>query len=222
MRRVWPHSFVEDTNLTVNISALRKQLGETPSGQQYIETVPKKGYRFAVPVTYVLPGPTDASQPASLANETARKAMAPAEIPSIRDGALSWKSTGETSWWRSKLVMLSLILVVLSGSVYFVYRSRTVSEPRSHPPRRLAVLPFQNLQTDANTDFLGFSLADAVITKLDYISELYVRPSSAIQKYRSQAIDIRNVAADWMSIRFLPELLSGMTMICELRVNSST
>ena len=55
MRRVWPDSFVEDANLTVNISALRRQLGETPSGQQYIETVPKKGYRFAVPVTHVPP-----------------------------------------------------------------------------------------------------------------------------------------------------------------------
>ena len=50
MRKVWPNSFVEEANLTVNISALRKQLGETPGGQQYIETVPKKGYRFAVPV----------------------------------------------------------------------------------------------------------------------------------------------------------------------------
>src|SRR5262244_70037 len=53
MRRVWPDSFVEEANLTVNISALRKQLGETPDGQQYIETVPRKGYRFAVPVTQI-------------------------------------------------------------------------------------------------------------------------------------------------------------------------
>ena len=53
MRKVWPDSFVEEANLTVNISALRKHLGETPSGQQYIETVPKKGYRFAVPVLHV-------------------------------------------------------------------------------------------------------------------------------------------------------------------------
>ena len=50
MRKVWPDSFVEEANLTVNISALRKLLGETPNGQQYIETVPKRGYRFAVPV----------------------------------------------------------------------------------------------------------------------------------------------------------------------------
>jgi DNA-binding winged helix-turn-helix (wHTH) protein/tetratricopeptide (TPR) repeat protein len=50
MRQVWPDSFVEEANLTVNISALRKVLGETPGGQQYIETVPKRGYRFVAPV----------------------------------------------------------------------------------------------------------------------------------------------------------------------------
>ncbi len=50
MQQVWPNSFVEEANLTVNISALRKALGETPEGQQYIETVPKRGYRFVAPV----------------------------------------------------------------------------------------------------------------------------------------------------------------------------
>ena len=51
MRQVWPDSFVEEANLTVTISALRKQLANASDGQQYIETVPKKGYRFAVPVS---------------------------------------------------------------------------------------------------------------------------------------------------------------------------
>jgi len=46
MKRVWPDSFVEEANLTVNISALRKALGETSDNQQFIETVPKLGYRF--------------------------------------------------------------------------------------------------------------------------------------------------------------------------------
>src|ERR1700730_11615043 len=51
MQQVWPDIFVEEANLTVNISALRKVLGEAPGGQQYIETVPKRGYRFVAPVT---------------------------------------------------------------------------------------------------------------------------------------------------------------------------
>jgi DNA-binding winged helix-turn-helix (wHTH) protein len=51
MTKVWPDSFVEETNLTVNISVLRKALGEGPEDRQYIETVPKKGYRFVAPIT---------------------------------------------------------------------------------------------------------------------------------------------------------------------------
>lgn len=46
MKAVWPDSFVEDNNLTVGISALRKVLGERADGPQYIETVPRLGYRF--------------------------------------------------------------------------------------------------------------------------------------------------------------------------------
>ena len=51
MAQVWPDSFVEEANLAINISALRKLLGEAPGGKQYIETVPKRGYRFVAPVT---------------------------------------------------------------------------------------------------------------------------------------------------------------------------
>ena len=51
MKRVWPDTFVEEANLAVNISVLRKALGLSPSGGQYIETVPRRGYRFAAEVT---------------------------------------------------------------------------------------------------------------------------------------------------------------------------
>src|SRR6516165_5008519 len=50
MKRLWPDSFVEEGNLSVQVSALRKALGETPNDHQYILTVPGRGYRFAEPV----------------------------------------------------------------------------------------------------------------------------------------------------------------------------
>ena len=46
LRRVWPDAVVEENNLTVTISALRKALDEGPGDRQYIETVPRRGYRF--------------------------------------------------------------------------------------------------------------------------------------------------------------------------------
>src|SRR5437588_10855321 len=59
MRRLWPDSFVEEANLTVNVSQLRKALGETENGERFIETVPKKGYRFIPRVTKIVVGQTD-------------------------------------------------------------------------------------------------------------------------------------------------------------------
>src|SRR6185369_7343272 len=50
MTEVWPDTFVEDVNLSVNISALRKLLGESENGGHYIDTVPKRGYRFVAKV----------------------------------------------------------------------------------------------------------------------------------------------------------------------------
>ncbi|HSL56012.1 MAG TPA: alpha/beta fold hydrolase [Pyrinomonadaceae bacterium] len=46
MHQVWPDSFVEENNLAQNISILRKALGKTAEGEHYIQTVPKRGYRF--------------------------------------------------------------------------------------------------------------------------------------------------------------------------------
>src|SRR5262245_27965247 len=50
MKNLWPDTFVEENNLTVNMSALRKALGENGNGHQYIQTIPKRGYRFAATV----------------------------------------------------------------------------------------------------------------------------------------------------------------------------
>jgi Tol biopolymer transport system component/DNA-binding winged helix-turn-helix (wHTH) protein len=53
MQQVWPDTFVEESNLSQNIYTLRKTLGKTSDGEAYIATVPRRGYRFAVPVREV-------------------------------------------------------------------------------------------------------------------------------------------------------------------------
>src|SRR6266436_4141958 len=71
MKKVWPDTFVEEGNLTQNISLLRKALGEGQNGHQYIETVARRGYRFVAPVYESRDGGPDstranASAPAAL------------------------------------------------------------------------------------------------------------------------------------------------------------
>ena len=46
----WPNQAVEESNLSVQIAALRRVLGETPGGDRWIETIPRRGYRFVGPV----------------------------------------------------------------------------------------------------------------------------------------------------------------------------
>ena len=62
--------------------------------------------------------------------------------------------------------------------------------------RRLAILPLRNLAGDEAIDFLGFALADTVITQLSGLKSLIVRPSSAIEPYRHQVIDPRAVGRE--------------------------
>ncbi len=57
--------------------------------------------------------------------------------------------------------------------------------------RRLAILPLRNLAGDSEIEFLGFALADSVITQLAPLKSLIVRPSSAVEKYRNQVVEPR-------------------------------
>lgn len=53
LERVWPEIFVEEATLAQNIFTLRKTLGQQEDGRPFIETVPRRGYRFAAPVIVV-------------------------------------------------------------------------------------------------------------------------------------------------------------------------
>ncbi|HTV65538.1 MAG TPA: protein kinase [Bryocella sp.] len=91
--------------------------------------------------------------------------------------------------------LVAVLAIALAAAGYWLVR-RSHTGGTSKGPRSLAVLPFRNLDGDPKTDFLGFSLADEIITKLDYVNSLTVRPSSSIDRYRDQAVDPRKVAAD--------------------------
>lgn len=71
MREVWPGTFVEENNLTVTISAIRKVLGEASAEQRYIQTVPRRGYRFAVAVREAKGPKPPSSRPTSGTREDA-------------------------------------------------------------------------------------------------------------------------------------------------------
>jgi DNA-binding winged helix-turn-helix (wHTH) protein/TolB-like protein/Tfp pilus assembly protein PilF len=219
MQAIWRDCFVEEANLTVWISVLRKTLGEGEGAPQYIETVPKKGYRFIAEVQAGTAPELAEAQTVRAVSTSAREisvrasnngavvekatAMPGVEVAGIADvnapSRLTSEEAASASDWRKRLAiplfLVSVGLLVLLAYLAFT-RIRTAS-PKPPELRSLAVLPFRNLQPGASDDdFLGYSLADAVITKMGYVSSLSVRPSTAIEKYRNQPIDVRKVAAD--------------------------
>ena len=112
MQQVWPDSFVEEGNLTVNISALRRALGETLQGQQYIETVPRKGYRFVAPVTEHRDdgSPVPSVQIPTVEGQSALPEVVAAPTPLAR----------VHRWWLAAAVPL---LVTILVSAVLVFRS---------------------------------------------------------------------------------------------------
>ncbi len=105
--------------------------------------------------------------------------------------ATTWLKTRASAW----LWPIALLLLAIVAAGYF-YAKKWNPAPTAARPRTLAILPFRNLKPDPQTDFLGFSLADSIITKLGYVNALTIRPSSSIDKYRNQVIDAKQVAAD--------------------------
>jgi serine/threonine-protein kinase len=85
-----------------------------------------------------------------------------------------------------------LIILIIAGIFFFRRGSESAGNAASDVQslRRLAVLPFANLRSDPQTDFLGFALADQIIGNLAYVQSLIVRPSSAIRKYQTEPLDL--------------------------------
>jgi DNA-binding winged helix-turn-helix (wHTH) protein/TolB-like protein len=238
MNTLWPDRFVEESNLTQQISVIRKALAESPGEHRYIVTVPGRGYRFAAavrgrcneevemivgdrpPSEVVIEGedsgkPKEEGRQAPSSGEGLERITPPRAIsgggltiarkeqqaPTTADEVQprsGFAETGGPAIRPQRIAKPALVLlgVALGVLIYSMYRKQSIRTQPTQAPRSLAILPFWNLRQGADSDFLGFSLADAIITKLGYVSALTVRPSYAVEKYRNQAIDIPKVAAD--------------------------
>jgi len=93
------------------------------------------------------------------------------------------------------LIVISFMITILL--VYnFVLKGPTDTQTTVAQIKKVAVLPFKSLRSDPETDFLGFSLADQIITKLNYIKIFSVRPSDAIRKYEDSDLNLSEIADD--------------------------
>lgn len=177
MRAVWPDSFVEEANLTVTIHMLRKALNDIDesSEHKYIETVAKRGYRFLGSVREVEVEGTPELKHALAA-------------PSLENEAIITVAERKSSWLSHYPLRVSLLTVVSLAIVFFAVRAWETTEAGGKI-QSLAVLPFRSLNPDANQDYLGLAMADAIITKLGTTGQVLVKPTSSVMKYANSADD---------------------------------
>src|SRR5438876_4790584 len=189
MQQVWPDSFVEEANLTVNISALRKVLGEAPGGQQYIETVPKRGYRFIAEVAVL---ERDSGRPKS-AQETPAIAPSYHTAAAVTESAMFRRLPGPLSW---KIIGFAVVLLAAVVFAIMLWRNHSLAKvtPTS-PIRSLAVLPLENLSGDAQ-DYFADGMTDELITDLAQISALRVISRTSVMPYKGARRSLPLVARE--------------------------
>jgi serine/threonine-protein kinase len=100
--------------------------------------------------------------------------------------------------WTRWIVMLAAAVIV-AIAIYVVQRdgigTQTKSADTPPPPiRSMAVLPLRNIANNTKDDFLSVSLADALVTKLQQIPDLQVRPTSAVLEFRGDKVDPKSAS----------------------------
>jgi TolB-like protein/DNA-binding winged helix-turn-helix (wHTH) protein/cytochrome c-type biogenesis protein CcmH/NrfG len=192
MKAVWPETFVEEGNLTQNISLLRKALGEGSDG--LIVTVARKGYQFTPDV--VRTESAAFQPPLALASRDggggAANALSSAAAPSRSKSGL---------WLR---VAIPIAIAILAVSGYMLWRS---SQLKGAPQKvMLAVLPFQNLTGDPNQEYLADGLTEALIAKLGRLqpSELGVIARTSVMGYKHTDQRVDQIGRD-LAVQYVLE-----------------
>ncbi|HYE73200.1 MAG TPA: LpqB family beta-propeller domain-containing protein, partial [Blastocatellia bacterium] len=202
LRTIWPDSFVEESNLAQNISQLRKALGENSSEQRFIETIPKRGYRFVAPVKKVERAvPEYASVRQSGASifedddelsveeaeiEEAKPKLNPSYIPQNLAETAPLKPVGHQAGRKLNYILIAVVgFVLISFIGYGIFRLRQSSSSVS----------FQNMRINKLTSS-GKARWPAISADGKYIA--YVQNENG-----KRSLWVRQVAAT-SSVQILP------------------
>jgi TolB-like protein/DNA-binding winged helix-turn-helix (wHTH) protein len=176
LQKIWADAAVEEGTLAYHISLLRKALGENPQGQQFIETIPKRGYRFIAPVQILENGVQQPGFPAA-------PPMARLPEPRVRQ---------KRPLVRTRLAVFCAVLLLLALAYFGASRFLT-PKPRPTGRKMLAVLPFQNLTGDSAQEFVSDGLTEEMITRLGTLDGkqlgVIARTSAMTYKGTSKAVD---------------------------------
>ena len=175
--QIWTtDTFVDfDHSLHNAIARLRDVLGDSAERPRYIETLPRRGYRFIAPVDAGdLPAPSGASDSAP-----------PADLP------------GHLRLTKSHALLLTTVFAVLVISIAF-WLARTGGAPTSAAPRlnSIAVLPLDNLSGDTSEEFFADGMTDQLITDLAKVGSLRVISRTSVMRYKGTRKSLPEIARE--------------------------
>jgi len=202
MTAVWPDTFVEDNNLSSNISVLRKQLGTTRDGGDYIQTVPKRGYRFVAAVKQVecqppvvSPGPAVSPVPAVSSSPEVSSDVARAEVstPSPEIAGRAVRLPGLMLVASAGLLALALALV-LALAYRLGWRGRPPGVGAEARIGAIAVLPLENLSGDPGQEYFADGMTEALTADLAQIGTLRVIARASVMQYKGTKQPLAQIA----------------------------
>src|SRR4029079_6184128 len=174
MKRVWPNTFVEEGNLTQNISLLRKALGETAGASQFIETVPRRGYRFVAKT----------SEPSGNGSGSLSVPEPVVSIPNTANQSAGIKRT------PIFVLVAGLVVVSIIAVVYFTSAGKA-GNPSAI--QSIAVLPFVDESSDPDAQYINDKIAESLINSLTRWPQLRVVPRGVVAGYKGQELVLRKV-----------------------------
>jgi len=198
LHEVWPDTFVEEVNLAVNISTLRKALGEGPQESRYIATVPGRGYRFVAEVQEV----RDSGE----GNLVGSPSHSSSEIASIQEplnaldqaAANEPKPSSETTttvrvfWTPRRLAIAAIPAVSLFLILIYLYRVRNSTAVQTNN-LSIAVLPFADLSPNKDQEYFSEGLSEELINDLTRVPNLKVVARSSAFQFKDKNEDLRLV-----------------------------
>jgi len=186
--KLWPaDTFVDfDHGLNNAVARIREVLEDSSGTPRYIETVPRRGYRFIALVSEVESANGSVSAPStSLANREAR--LTPSDV------SVS-KTEGKSATKLLKALLGSVAVLVVLVGVVVLYRCRMVKHAAQPTIKSLAVLPLKNLSGDPAQEYLADGMTEELIGRLSGIRDLRVSSRTSVMGFKDTKLPVPEIA----------------------------
>ena len=193
--KLWPEdTFVDfEHSLNAAVNKLREALGDDANSPRFIETVPRRGYRFIAPVERALPAsPPATNHDGSDVNEEAIDLVAErtADVP-----APSGARTQRLTLWLACIACTFLVALLIGFNVGGL-RQRVLGRPGLGAIQSLAVLPLENLSLDPEQEYFADGMTEALTTELAQISALKVISHTSVVQYKGTKKSLPQIAQE--------------------------